>query len=338
MIKAIELERPPRSPIMHAPLPAALIKYGEQLIRLLQKYPSDFGPPPSRVPNPEELHPSYRRGLNRDEWGTLWHSSVDGILGQPVDWPLKDWSKLEEYRFPPHISLKEVEKLKRRVEELHDKGYFVILGFKPGSFFEKLQHLRGFSNLLRDLVIKDPRLTRLADMLLEYCIESISKVLEAKPDAISFADDWGTQSRLMIRPNLWREFFMPRYKEMFKLVHDHGCYVYFHSDGYIIPIIHDLADIGVDVLNPQFSCHNLEELADVVRGKLCVSSDIDRQYVLPRGTVSEVKDYVKRVIELFGYENDGGLICRGEINYDVPLKNVKAMYDAFVKYGVYKWS
>ena len=322
---------------MHAVLPAALMKYGEQLISLLRKYPSDFGPPPSTVPKPEDLPPPYRSGLNRDEWGTIWHSSVDGIHGQPVDWPLKNWDRLEEYEFPPLPDPGEIERLKRSVEERRSKGYFVIIGFKPGNFFEKLQHLRGYTNLLRDLVTGDPRLSRLADRLLEYCIKSINMALEAKPDAISFSDDWGTQDRLMIKPDLWRSFFKPRYREMFKLVRDHGCYVYFHSDGYIIPIIRDLAEIGVNILNPQFSCHKLDELAETVRDRLCVSSDVDRQYILPRGTVSEVKEYVKRVIELFGHGNNGGLICRGEINFDVPLRNVKAMYKAFIKYGTYKW-
>ena len=69
---------------------------------------------------------------------------------------------------------------------------------------------------------------------------------------------------------------------------------------------------------------------------ICISSDIDRQYMLPKGRPEEVKAYVKRVIELFSHEGRGGLICRGEINIDVPLENVEAMYEAFKKYGLYE--
>ncbi len=335
--RAIELERPPRAPIMHAVLPAALIKYGSELVSILRRYPSDFGPTDFRIPKPEELHPSYRKGIHRDEWGIVWRSSMDGIQGQVLDPPLKEWSKLEEYQFPPLPTEKEIEKLRNRVRNLKDRGYFVILGFNPGNYFERLQWLRGFSNLMRDLILKPRELYELADRLLEYCLESISRVLQAKPDAVSFADDWGTQHRLMIKPELWREFFKPRYKEMFELVRDSGAYVYFHSDGYIMDIIPDLIDVGVDILNPQFSCHDLEKLADAVKGKICVSSDIDRQRILPRGTPKDVKDYVRKVIMLFGYGNEGGIICRGEINADVPLANVEAMYEAFVKYGRYRW-
>jgi len=327
---------------MHSPLPGALIKYGERLNSILVKYPQDFGSSRFEIPKPEDLPPDYRKGVHRDEWGTVWISSVDGIHGQVYDYPIKSWDDLDEYEFPPlqestssHY-IQNLEDLKTRVSSLRKRGYFVILGFNPGNFFERMQWLRGFRNLLVDFYRKPKKLYEFADRLLEYCLRSIEFVLEAKPDGVSFADDWGTQDRLMVNPSLWREFFKPRYKEMFKLVHDHGAYVYFHSDGYIMDIIPDLAEIGVDILNPQFSCFNLEELAETVHDKICVSSDIDRQYVLPYGSPTEVKEYVRRVIELFSHDGRGGLICRGEINIDVPLRNVEAMYKAFNKYGEYR--
>ena len=342
VVATIALEHPDRAPIMHSPLPGALIKYGERLNAIFVRYPQDFGPSRFEIPKPEELTPDYRKGIHRDEWGTVWISSVDGIHGQVYDYPLKSWEDLEDYEFPPlqrsssSYYIQKFEDLKNRVSKLKSEGYFVLLGFNPGNFFERMQWLRGFRNLIVDFYRKPKELYEFADRLLEYCLKSIEIVLEAKPDGVSFADDWGTQDRLMINPSLWREFFKPRYKEMFKLVHDHEAYVYFHSDGYIKDIIPDLAEIGVDILNPQFSCFKLEELAEIVHDRVCISSDIDRQYILPHGSPAEVKDYVKKVIELFSHEGRGGLICRGEINIDVPLRNVEAMYRAFQKYGKYR--
>jgi len=334
VVATINLESPDRAPIMHSPLPGALIKYGEKLNAIFVRYPQDFGPSRFTIPKPEELPPQYKMGTHRDKWGVLWRSSVDGIHGQVCDYPIKSWDSFEDYRFPP---LKvPLEELRDRVSKLRRKGYFVILGFEPGNFFERMQWLRGFRNLLLDFLTKPKGLYELADRLLDYCLRSISRVLEAKPDAVSFADDWGTQDRLMVKPDFWRSFFKPRYREMFKLVHEHGAYVYFHSDGYIMDVIPDLIEIGVDILNPQFSCFKLEELANAVYEKVCVCSDIDRQYILPKGTPSEVEAYVKDVVELFSHEGRGGLICRGEINIDVPLKNVRAMYRAFKRYGRYR--
>ncbi|MEM2669711.1 MAG: uroporphyrinogen decarboxylase family protein [Candidatus Bathyarchaeia archaeon] len=339
VLAAINLSKPDRVPLMHSPLPGALMKYGERLIEIFRKYPHDFGPTEFTVPKPEELPADYKAGVHRDSWGTVWASTVDGIHGQVVDHPIKTIEDYSRYELPrPQRDLEEYRvRLKRHADDLRAKGFFVILGFDPGNFFERLQWLRGFRNLMVDLIKGRKELEIFADRLLEYCLSSLQTVLEARPDAVSFSDDWGTQDRLMINPSLWRSFFKPRYRAMFKLVHDHNAYVYFHSDGYIMDIIPDLIEIGVDVLNPQFSCHNLELLADSVRGKVCISSDIDRQHVLPRGSPKDVEAYVKMVIELFGYGNSGGLIGRGEVNIDVPLENVEAMYRAFMKYGRYSW-
>lgn len=339
VLAAINLSRPDRVPLMHSPLPGALIKYGERLIEIFRKYPQDFGPSEFTVPKPEELPADYRAGVHKDSWGITWSSTVDGIHGQVVDYPIKTVEDYSTYEFPrlQQDLEKYKDRLKRQVYDLKAKGFFTMLGFDPGNFFERLQWLRGFRNLMVDLIKSRKELESFADRLLEYCLSSLQIVLEAEPDAVSFADDWGTQNRLMINPSLWRSFFKPRYKRMFKLVHDYEAYVYFHSDGYILDIIPDLVEIGVNILNPQFSCHNLELLANNVRDRICISSDIDRQHLLPKGSPEEVENYVKMVVDLFGYGNNGGLIGRGEVNVDVPLENVEAMYRAFIKYGRYNW-
>lgn len=163
----------------------------------------------------------------------------------------------------------------------------------------------------------------------------LERQLEYDIDGISFMDDWGTQRQLMINPKQWRKLFKPAYQKIIDLVHQAGKFFYFHSDGNIMEIISDLIEIGVDVLNPQFSCMDLDELGRKCGGKICISSDIDRQYILPRGSVEEVKRYVKRVIEILGSHN-GGLIGRGEIGPDVPLANVEAMFEAFSEWGSYR--
>jgi len=337
VIAAINFERPDRCPITHNPLPGAVLKYGKKLFNIFRRYPSDFGPSEFKVPNIKDLHPGYQKGIHKDEWGLTWRTEINGVLGQVIQHPLKDYNDLADYKFPPLPSERDIQKLKKWVRKIKSDGYFACVSFNPGNYYERMQWLRGFTNLMRDFFRKPKELYELADLLLDYILQSLAKTLEAKPDGIWFADDWGTQDRLMVNPAFWREFFKPRYKKIFNFVHDHEAYVFFHSDGYIIDIIPDLSEIGVDVLWPQFSCHNVEKLAKVTREKICIFSDIDRQYILPKGKPKEVETYVKKVINLFGYENNGGLIGNGEINVDVPLENVEAMYKAFRKYGKYNW-
>lgn len=341
VLAAVNLDRPDRAPIRHLlSVPAALIKHRGKLVSILKKYPDDFGTLVSRIPLPKELGPESRKGLHKDEWGITWKSTMNGLFGHVYEPPIKTWDDLDNYGFPPLPSPREIERMARYVSEHKKRGYPAELSFNPrgyGCYFEKMWQLRGLRNLMVDFMKRPKELYEFADRLQGYIMDFLEAVLVAKPDIIVSQDDWGSQKGLMVRPEFWREFFKPRYKEMFKQVRDHGAHLYFHSDGFIMDIVPDLIEVGVDVLNPQFSCHELAELGEVTRGKVCIASDIDRQYILPRGKPEEVETYVERVIDIFGYGNDGGLMLMGEINVDTPLENVKAMYRAFRCYGRYSW-
>lgn len=320
VFRAIRFEGPDRVPILHCVTGAALLKYGDKLERIFREYPSDFGDGYTQYENTATGRPQYEWVLSRkrryvDEWGCVWFKIRRGLYGQVKEHPLADWKALETYRFPSLPDQK--------------RGYVLGAG---GTIFHRMIHLRGFTNLMRDLVTRPKEVYVLRDKIVDYNLQVIRRSLQSGVDGIRCADDWGTQERLMVKPSLWREFFKPAYKQMFDEIHKGGANVFFHSDGYIMDIIPDLIEIGVDVLNPQFSCMNLEELGKVCVGKVCILSDIDRQYTLPLGSVGEVRESVKRAIEIFG-GHDGGLIAHGEIGPDVPLKNVRAMFRAFKKYG-----
>jgi uroporphyrinogen-III decarboxylase len=111
-------------------------------------------------------------------------------------------------------------------------------------------------------------------------------------------------------------------------------HVWFHSDGRINEIIPDLIEIGVDVINCQISIMGHNWVRDNMKGRVAIRTDIDRQWILPFGTETEVKEEVQRTFEACGGP-EGGIIACGEISPDVPLKNIRAMYEAFVEFGNY---
>jgi uroporphyrinogen-III decarboxylase len=119
---------------------------------------------------------------------------------------------------------------------------------------------------------------------------------------------------------------------MFRQVHNAGMDVWFHSDGYINDIFGDLIEIGVDVINCQARVVGLDWVARNVRGRVAIRTDIDRQYVLPFGSPSEVKEEVQRTFEACGTP-DGGIVACGEISPEVPMENIRALYEAFLEYG-----
>jgi uroporphyrinogen decarboxylase len=156
----------------------------------------------------------------------------------------------------------------------------------------------------------------------------LDKFLSLDYDGIHFADDWGTQTAMMINPALWRSFFKPCYEKMFEKVRIAGKDVHFHSDGYILDIIPDLIDMGVSVINCQSNCMGNEEIGKRFNGQICFRTDIDRQMVMTFGEPADVKKHISEVFHFLGSKK-GGVIACGEIGRDTPLDNIKAMYEAF---------
>jgi uroporphyrinogen-III decarboxylase len=112
----------------------------------------------------------------------------------------------------------------------------------------------------------------------------------------------------MISPEIWREVFRPRYFEQFELVHQAGKKVWFHSCGNIRPIIPDLIDIGVDVLELlQPDVFGIERLSEEFGGQVCFCCSVDHQRLALTGTRDAIFAYVRRLNDQLG-SFDGGFI------------------------------
>lgn len=343
VIRAIEFRNPDRVPIHWWHLPGAMKRHGDKLKKLYQEYPSDFGVfsevgefVPSSGYREGPGHPKDRvyqwgtdKGKHRDEWGCVWTEIYPGIMGQVTEHPLSDWKALDSYQFPDPIGWGNFEDVEETIRERGDEKYILT---SAGSFFERLQWLRGYENLMLDLMEDRREVHILRDLLLEYTLRIVEKWLEFDIDGIHFTDDWGTQKSLIISPGKWRAFFKPCYAGMFDRVHQGGKHVFFHSDGYIDEIIPELIEVGVDVLNPQVTIMGTDFLAKKYGGKVCIHCDLDCQHILPRGSVQDVENHVKEMIRTFG-SCGGGLIGGGEVGPDVPLSNALAMCRAYLEYG-----
>ena len=105
-----------------------------------------------------------------------------------------------------------------------------------------------------------------------------------------------------------------------------------HTDGHILPIIDDLIECGVDILNPQIRANGLYNLVDICKGKVCVDLDLDRQ-LFPFATPSQIHDHVKEAIDAFAPDN-GGLMLYAECEPDIPLENIVALCESLERYAL----
>lgn len=327
VLRAIELRGPDRIPISHGLLPGAIDNYGEQLRDVFRRHPGDFAGQTGEYGGTEN-NPHYQRGEETDDWGCTWVNMGLGTEGQVRGHPLADWSALETYRPPDPYAGDWPETMRPK-----DPERYTTMGGGGGRLFERMHFLRGYDRLLVDIAEERPEVEELRDLVLDHSLKRLRRQLECYDcDGVSYMDDWGSQERLMIHPRQWRRLFKPAYKKISDLVHSAGKKFHFHSDGYTMDIIDDYIEIGIDSLNPQFSCMPLEQLAAKCRGRICIASDIDRQHVLPFGTPEEVREYVRRVCELFATPA-GGLIGHGEVGPDVRPENAEAMLQAFIDFS-----
>jgi uroporphyrinogen decarboxylase len=173
---------------------------------------------------------------------------------------------------------------------------------------------------------------------MQWIDEAGSRMVGLGVDALWIGDDFGTQDRMLISPKLFREFFKPRYAQLFSKwkTLNPRLKIAFHSDGYIMPIIPDLIEVGLDILNPvQPKSMDPAEVKRRFGDKLTFWGTVDIQEVMPFGSVADVVAEVKTRIRTVG--KGGGLIIAPAHNIQpqVPIANILAFYDTVKTYGRY---
>ena len=179
-----------------------------------------------------------------------------------------------------------------------------------------------------DLGLADSRLGQLRDMVHEFFMKELSCWIRTDCDGLFFMDDWGSQNSLLISPDLWRLFYKPLYKDYCDLIHSTGKKIFFHSDGNIMAIYEDLIEIGIDAINSQLFCMDMNEIANRFKGRITFWGEIDRQHILPFGTIEDIKNAVRSVRSAFD-DGNGGVIAQCEWGAKVPVDNIRAVFETW---------
>jgi len=166
--------------------------------------------------------------------------------------------------------------------------------------FSRLHKLRGFTETLEDFYLEPEKVGRVLDMIVDFkvqqCIE-LHRRFGDRIDGLFVADDWGTQERTFVGPNILQDFFAPRYKTIFDAIHDCGWHVILHSCGRINAFVPTFIELGVDVLNMQQSqSYGVVEFGEQFRGRVCFLATVDIQTTLPRGDEQEIRDEARLLV------------------------------------------
>jgi len=265
--------------------------------------------------------------VKRSEWGFEW-KKIDETMGQPRGTVIKTWEDLNRFTAPDPNDLSRFSSAIEDMQKYPGKFYIASLGL---SGFTIMTFLRGFSNVLEDILLEDAKIGRLADIVFGFEEEIIKQLKNYGFDAVAFYDDWGTQNNLIISPKLWRSFFKPRYKRQFDLAHRHGLYTYFHSCGYIYDIIGDLIEIGMDMFNmAQPNVYDIKKLGAEYAGKTCFVCPISYQTTAISGNMEDIYEEAERLLGSF-WDDNGGFIAYIEAYESIGLsrENYRHCINAF---------
>jgi uroporphyrinogen decarboxylase len=264
-----------------------------------------------------------------DDWGIVW--TKEGEYNQVTEYPLasKNREAVLAYEFP---NAAQEALLANMIPVMDYAGrYFVGVDVSPCTY-EMYWRLRGMEDALLDLAA-DPEL---ADIMLGRCADfavdvSVKACDRFAVDWLWTGDDVAGQQSMIMSPDCWRDLIRPHLQRVVDVGKANGLPVAYHSCGAVRPIIPDLIDMGIDVLNPvQCTCPGMDPL-DLKRefgDRLAFMGGVDTQYLLPNGAVSEVRRATARLLE--GMTAGGGgyiLAASHTVPPETPDDSLFAMYE-----------
>jgi len=281
------------------------------------------------------------RGENEvDEWGIGWKTvkHSNGMYAEMVYKPLEkaSFEDLKSYKIPDPEDEKRFSEVIRLKEKFGDR--FAVMVDLSCTIFELSWYLRGMDNLLMDMLTNKKFVSLLMDKILEFYIHAAKKLAKIGVDIIWMGDDVGMQTGMIMSPETFREFLKERYRLLISEIKrtNKNVKVAFHSDGYITPIISDLIEVGVDILNPiQPKCMNPAEIKERFGKDLCFMGTIDEQETLPFGTIDDLrKEILKRMMKV-GY--NGGLILgpTHNVQNDTSIEKIEVFFSYAREIGRY---
>jgi uroporphyrinogen decarboxylase len=247
---------------------------------------------------------------------------------------------IARYPWPDVLAPYRWRSILHHVHSWQNRGFPVCAGPPgacEGSLYETCWYLRGQEQLLIDLYDNPDLATALLDAVNNTIIECARRLAQTGIDILRLGDDVGSQRAMLMSPAMWRRWLKPRLARLIGAAKEvkPDLLVFFHSDGCIEPIIGDLIEVGVDILNPvQPECMDPAALKREHGERLAFWGTIGTQSTMPYGTPDEVRRVVKERIETVGPE--GLLLAPTHVlEPDVPWENVVAFVEAVEEYGVF---
>ena len=274
--------------------------------RLLDQYEAlqmALGDPVSRY-----LRAGQVRGSRTiDRWGVtiLFPEDAPGTIPYHSEEAtvLKDITRWKEVVHAPDIKnncqegWEEYRKAQR--EKAGDRR--LLAGFMGTGIFEQCHFLMGFEDTLTNFYEHPKEMHELIDYILSYRLEYVRMLIKGlQPDVIFSHDDWGAKNQLFMKPEIWREFFKEPYRKFYGEIRNAGCIAIHHSDSYLVPILDDMVEIGIQCWQGILPENNIPEVVRHLDGRMIVMGGVGAEIDRSDATEEEIREYMRRMLKQNG--------------------------------------
>lgn len=247
------------------------------------------------------------RGTNSyDRWGTYITFPEDQPAAVPMVTPenqvIQDMEEWQKYVKVPDLRANcsqgwETVQLKKA--EVPDE--YLTMTIMGTGIFEQMHMLMTFEDTLCNLLLYPEETHELIDVITEYRLEYMKLIVEnLHPDVILSHDDFGSQTSLFMKPEVWREFFKEPYRRLYSYLHENDVLVMHHADSYCEPIAMDMAEIGIDVWQGVLPTNNIAAITKELNGRMALMGGIDSAIDREGVTEEEVRKETQRALKEYG--------------------------------------
>jgi uroporphyrinogen decarboxylase len=291
-----------------------------------------------RIPGRDRIdwHKFYPEGFQYavkfDGWGVAHEHNPNSHHMTRMHHPLAravSVADLEAYPWPDFERL-DFSYLKPAVAAIHARELAVFV-WAECTIWETAWYLRRMENLFVDMGTDDPVGAFLLNKITDLACFRAEKFAAAGADILGLGDDIGMQSTIMMSLGMYHKWLKPRLARVIAAAKaiKPDILVSYHSCGYVLPLIDDLIDVGVDILNPvQPECMDFAEVHAKFGTRLSFSGTLGTQKLMPFGTPEQIKAEVRRNLQIAGPR--GGLFCcpTHMLEPEVPWENIEAYVEA----------
>ena len=248
------------------------------------------------------LHKGRRPGATiTDLWGTV----IEWPEGAPGSMPLvteenkviKDITRWRDFVHAPDVvggsSDPEAWKEFREKQRAKAGGERLVAGFMGTGIFEQCHFLMPFQEVLTNLYDHPDEMHELIEYITEFRLAYVKQIIDGlQPDVIFSHDDWGTKDALFMKPEMWREFFKEPYRRFYGYIRERGVIAIHHADSYLVPIVEDMAEIGIQVWQGVLPENDIPALQERLGGRMVLMGGIGAAIDREDAGEEEVRSYV----------------------------------------------